>query len=182
MLEERCWRSDAGRLRLQQWHQSHHGISAPTHQGASICKQRRAAVLTFRGGCSGCCSWIRRSYLAFIIGVISSQPSAADAPSRRAAEDEQGQENDEGLGHIGSAFPSSKISCRKGLNGDRHVHPRVITNHRRPPPPTSTLAFKLREWPVGLVSRARSRSTAPRPDCLAQARLIALSHRPSFAG
>ena len=101
MLEERCWRSDAGRLRLQQWHQSHHGISAPTHQGASICKQRRAAVLTFRGGCSGCCSWIRRSYLAFIIGVISSQPSAADAPSRRAAEDEQGQENDEGLGHIG---------------------------------------------------------------------------------
>ena len=98
MLEGRCWRSDAGGLRLQQWHQSHHGISAPMHQGASICKQRRAAVLTFRGGCSGCCSWIRWSYLVFIIGVISSQPSPADAPSRRAAENEQEQENDEGLG------------------------------------------------------------------------------------
>lgn len=81
-------KGDAGGAMLRSdpsWRQC---ADASGHQ--CISKKRRAAVLTFRGGCFGCCSWIRRSYLAFIIGVISSQPSAADAPSRCAAKDEQG--------------------------------------------------------------------------------------------
>lgn len=66
-------------------------------------------------------------------------------------------------------FPVAKAEWRPTCPSSCHHQPlpATTTGHHRPPP-TSTLAFKLRGWPVGLVSRARSRSTAPRPDCLPQ--------------
>lgn len=66
-------------------------------------------------------------------------------------------------------FPVAKAERRPTCPSSCHHQPSpattTTTGHHRPPP-TSTLAFKLRGWPVGLVSRIRSRSTAPRPDCL----------------
>jgi len=43
------------------------------------------------------------------------------------------------MGPWTAAFLSRQDFLSQRLNGDRHVHPRVITNHRRPPLPATTV-------------------------------------------